>query len=1107
MNGTLSDVVSVERRFRRSVRIGAGSAPEDLDGFVCTASAAQALRTTMEHVAVHRHGAFTWTGPYGCGKSTLAQVLASVLGPPGQSRSRALASLPPALSQDLVKGFAWRKPGWTVVPVLGRRADASDLVAAALEAQGISGPDPIAALVSASASRPGVLLVIDEMGKLLEHAAASEGDPHFFQELAEAASRTEGRLVVVGVLHQAFDDYAYRLARETRDDWLKVQGRFVDVPLSPTGEEQLELLSRAITVSVERARSPAMEIVADAVGRSERAKSAVRAQLEACWPLNPVVACMLGPISRRRFGQSQRSIFGFLGSAEPFGFQDFLQSTAADEPAQYDVPRLWDYLRANLEPSILASPDGHRWSIAIDALERTESRDLEDGDVPVLKTVALLDLFRERSGLLASPAVIEAGTGLGGTEVEAALSRLVRRSALINRRHLGAYSLYAGSDFDIEAAVATAAGEGRPSDYGRLRSTGVLTPILAKRDYHEFGAMRWFDVDVSTLDDAEARVAAFRPAPGAAGLFLLLINEQGDAEPRVRRLLDRLVTTIGDRPIAFGVSRDAYMLRELTQELVALERVQATRAELKGDPVARREVASRIVRLAGELEERLRAGFETASWRVPAIGENDLSRAGASGGLSVIASRMAAALYPAAPRMRNELLNRSKPSANAMGALRLLMTAMITSGDQPRLGIRDFPAEGGLYASILEQTGLHGNSGEEGIGFKAPAPDDPSRLSLLWERASEILREAGSDGATLAQIFAVWRDRPFGVKNGLLPALGLAYLLSRRSEVSVYLDGVFSSNLGDLLVDRLLQDASALRLRLNVLGQRDAAILEGISDLVQELSGAQSDGGDLLAVGRRLVGIVVGLPGWVRRTSRLDGAALRVRDLAAAAHDPNKFMLDDLPALVGGDASVEQVIATVREGLISLRQAYPALLASLRELLAAELRVRNADLAKLRERAKKVSGITGNYRLDAFATRLSSYDGGDEALEGIASLAANKPPRDWVDRDVDAARVETAALAREFLRAEGLAHVQGRDVGRFSFAVFLSDPARPGLVAPEVSIDGEDLVRARSLAAALRSVVGDKVGRDVALAAAAELAALLAEEMDVEPLRQAGGSR
>ena len=83
--------------------------------------------------------------------------------------------------------------------------------------------------------------------------------------------------------------------------------------------------------------------------------------LEGCWPLHPVVACLLGPISRRRFGQNQRSIFGFLNSTEPRGFQDFLRN--ANENELYTLELLWDYLRSNLEPSIMASPTvtGGRW--------------------------------------------------------------------------------------------------------------------------------------------------------------------------------------------------------------------------------------------------------------------------------------------------------------------------------------------------------------------------------------------------------------------------------------------------------------------------------------------------------------------------------------------------------------------------------------------------------------------------------------------------------------------------------------------------------------------------------------------------------------------------
>ena len=68
------------------------------------------------------------------------------------------------------------------------------------------------------------LVFIDEMGKFLEGAANDNTDLFLFQELAERASRSGKRLIVVGILHQAFEEYAHRLTRESRDEWSKNPG-------------------------------------------------------------------------------------------------------------------------------------------------------------------------------------------------------------------------------------------------------------------------------------------------------------------------------------------------------------------------------------------------------------------------------------------------------------------------------------------------------------------------------------------------------------------------------------------------------------------------------------------------------------------------------------------------------------------------------------------------------------------------------------------------------------------------------------------------------------------------------------------------------------------
>ncbi|MEJ6782156.1 ATP-binding protein [Aminobacter sp. Piv2-1] len=1127
MTKTLDAVVKVRRRFQRSVRVDTDIGAASLEGFVCPQSAADSLLGMARQIHEVGQGAFTWTGPYGCGKSSLAVAVAALLAEPSL-KTLARSAMGQQVATELERLLDPDDLGWRILPVVGSRVDPSKAVGAALDKfldvkrtrgrPNKTEADVIARLVELSArpDRAGLLVVIDEMGKFLEEAAFGGGaDVYFFQQLAEAANRSAGRLVVVGVLHQSFDDYAHRLSREIRDEWLKIQGRFADVPINVAGEEQIELIARAIeTDAAPGANKAQAEGVADAI-RAQRPGTGgdLGVRLHECWPLHPVVASLLGPLSRRRFGQNQRSVFGFLNSAEPFGFQEYLKTEPARGAVAYDAVNLWDYLRTNLEPSILASPDGHRWSLAVDAVERSEARGAELDHLALVKTIALVDLFKERSGLLPSAEVLRhALPHLGASRLESCLEDLKAWSVVLYRRHLGSYAIYAGSDFDIDAAVSEARTRLPMVDLARLRSLALLQPVLAKRHYHTTGALRWFEVDIAALSDGTERVRQFRPQHGATGLFLLLIGTEAESDAKAKKLWRTATEAADGWPVAIGWTRDSFMIRELASELLALEAVRSERSELQGDAVARREVSARIARLSAEVEDRLNHAFDEAQWAWRAGNESDLSTSDGTVTLNAIASALADERYRCGPKIKNELLNRIKPSSNAIAAQKELLKAMVERWQEPRLGIEGYPATGGLYDSLLGATGLHAPRADDSrrYAFVDPAAASDCRLAPLWQVAEAHFREAGSAGADLATLYAEWRKPPFGVRDGLLPVFAVAYLMSRSGRLAVYLDGAFQPKVSAILIDRLAQDPASVRLRWTEASDFHIHVLGGVADLVAGFGAipAGQTHPETIDVARGLVGLVLGLPAWVLRTGRLSTTAAKVRNLAKLASDPNKFLLDDLPSVFADGMEqtrdvAETVVATLRDGLRELIEAYPAMLRELRHAMLRELRVEEptaAALATLHGRAEAIKGLTGNYRLDAFATRLATYTGEDEEMEGLASLAANKPPRDWADRDIDHARVEIAALAQEFVRAEAFAHVKGRDDGRVKMAIFISDPNRPSPVKPDFDIGISQQHEARMLADQLEQVLADaKVGRNVALAALAELGARLSEA-DPQPV-------
>ena len=542
----LAERVTVSRRFQRAIRIDTDLGdPLALEGFVCPQSSAAVLETMARHVAETGQGAFTWTGPYGSGKSSLVVALSALLNGNAELREEAASIIGEGTADTVWRALPPKDEGWRILPIVGRRGRPEQLVGEALEARGLrrrgkrggwSEQRALEALEEIARQKPdstgGLIVFVDEMGKLLEGAVRERSDVYFFQQLAELASRSHGRLIVVGILHQAFEEYSYRLSRELREEWSKIQGRFIDLAVNTGPDEQIALLGEAISSDRRSAEpGPLAETVAALTSRPSSGD--LPRLLEECWPLHPVVAGLLGPISRRRFGQNQRSIFGFLNSRETWGFQDFL--LRAQDSELYPPHLLWDYLRLNLEPSIMASPDGHRWALAVDALERCQALGGEELHLRLLETIALVDLFKERSGLVPSAAVLSCV--FYDRDLQAltdALVQLREWSLVVYRKFSNSYSIFEGSDFDVDEAVGRVLEPMDGVDFARLNALADLQPIVAKRHYHETGAMRWYDVAIAPLAEVLADPESYRPRPGGVGTFLLAVptlNEPVEEAP------------------------------------------------------------------------------------------------------------------------------------------------------------------------------------------------------------------------------------------------------------------------------------------------------------------------------------------------------------------------------------------------------------------------------------------------------------------------------------------------------------------------------------------------------------------------------------------------
>lgn len=1057
----MSDPVTITPRFRRSVRLDTDYASATaIDGFHCPASFQAAVTFMAAHVADTEQGAFTWTGPYGGGKSSLAVALACLFGAPKQIRKQAASLFGEPVVTALQSALPYFPSRWDVLPLVTERRSIAVQLAELLGISESSNASDILKEIEGRTKDRGLLLIMDELGRGLEAAADGEGDLHLLQDIAELAAHSQGKFIFLGILHQAFEGYAERLGRKVRDSWAKIQGRFVDISISVSLEETIELVGEAL--GRERAVRKAIPLAEDCVEQLRPARKKAEAKrmagkLARTAPLHPLTACLIGPLSRRRFGQNQRSVFSFLISAEPFGLQDALTKEAVN--GTYPPHLLWNYLQANFEAAILSSPDGRRWALSHDVLERCMARGAGDLEQRVLKTIAIFELLKDRSGIAASLDTIAlALDGTSRTDVEIALARLEQQSELVFRKHAGIYVLYAGSDFDVEVRLGEVLSEPADIDLSLVRLLDDLQPMLAKRHHEETGAMRWFDMSINPVSELEDFTRPKHPQD-IIGRVVFALPMEGESQKATIAACERASRAQNSFPLIIGYHADAAKLLDLARELAALSALERKFPELRGDPIARREIDARVTEVRQKLEDFLHDLIDECRWFVGDSKAKRLTKRLLNDQLSILANTV----FSDGPLIRNELLNCSEPSSNAVSARTKLMKRMAMRGSDVDLGFngKNYPAERGLYISLLKETGIHD-------GGKYSAPSEGNTLRPLWDVANSLL-SSGQGVVGADEIIQAWGKHSIGLKAGLGPVFLSAYILSRRDSVAVYGEGIFQASFNELCVEFLARNTKDIGLRQVEMEGFVGETLETLGGLMK-IKGASEP----LLVARTIIGEFDALVPWTSRTQSLSPQTLKVREILKRASDPNKLLFDDLPRLTApradGSFDANATAVLLRDALAEMRAAYPKVLKDLKGLMLRELDVRGQgkDAFKdLRDRADNIRHVGGDLRLEAFVGRLTQFHGTREDMEGLAGVAVNKLPRYWNDGDRERAAVDLTELATVFLKTETMARVKGRKDGRHAMAVVVGKENMPHSLFNEFQVADVDWHDVEALAGTL----------------------------------------
>ena len=1037
----LPDHISVHSRFAKSVNLDRDiDRREPLDGYIVTARALNVVKRIAKAASLGKSGgAWSLTGPYGSGKSSLALLLDAAFGPASQIRDQAWELIRNSSQnveelihrshrkyQTNISGFhrgivtaqsepleqtVFRALHTAVIRRYSKMPTLKEFSATSLlkrELKNSLNKDPRKIRHSATslleiarclASDSPLLLIIDEFGKNLEFIRENQNsDPYLLQQLSEAGQGSGLPIFLITLQHRSFEDYFRASNKSYHLEWNKVQGRFEDIVFFDSAYQ-----SRTIIGSVFEPKSQRLKREIDRWSDSQLRKlkaSGVtafssRREIADCYPLHPLTTLVL-PELCYRYGQHERTIYSFLTSADSASAATFLNTTMLSDDEQLPsvgLDLVFDYFVTNGTLTNLSSRLASRW-IEI-ATRLRDIRGLSKQQLKLAKFIALLNLISTSGTIRASKKILSLATN----DVAQNIKHLENVGVIVYRKFADEFRIWHGTDTDINGLIEAANRElQKESLFEILSSIDHPIPIVAARHSAEHDTFRVFSKRYTDCKEVIKPIDAFAPFDGE----ILYVVGPDNQIPRLKQ------SNKTSKPVLAVVPNHTDSLDVAAREVATIIRV-LDHQEIQNDWVAHSELQERLAQLQIKLQQEIHTTFDANKCRWVLLNSQDNTNLSGKREGSIV-SKVADLVYPATPIIRNEMVNRTVLSTQGSRAQRLVLQAMVKSRTIPNLGLEGHGPEVAIYQSLLSETGMHKNDERnQRMSFSKPSSKSNTSLNEAWKVVENKFKRAKTERINLENIFETLLLPPVGMKQGAIPIFVATALLVFEDEVAIYEHGTFKPLLTPEILERMVKNPSHFEFKhfANSTGTRRKVIDSLVNQFQLKPKFREHRVSNVLAIVNHMVLAVNQLNDFTIRTNNLSADAKNVRDAILCAVEPDTLIFESLPYAVGLPAIspssrtyafTEEYAKRISDSLQELSAFYVKILDELFQFLL-ESCAETCRLA-ITGQATSLQNEILNPNSKAFVTLLANGNYSDaDWVEAIATVVSNKAPSTWTDED------------------------------------------------------------------------------------------------------------
>lgn len=836
-----------------------------------------------------------------------------------------------------------------------------------------------------------LVMVIDEFGKVLEHAAKNnpEKEMYFLQKFCEYVNDTNKNILLLTTLHQGFNAYAKDLKLEQKQEWTKVKGRIQDIVFKEPIEQLLNLAATKIADKREASSNEAIHQLYELAIKSKFANDNLKPDVvSALYPMDIFAAYILTQ-ANQRYGQNERTLFSFL---EATG-DDSIANFSASENHLYNLVNVYDYVQYNFHSSLTeVNSDSANWSAIKIAIERVEGLPLEESDIEtaieLVKVVGLLNIFASSATKIDSDFLAQyARLSMGVNDILPLMSKLEKAQIIRFAKYKSKYILFEGTDVDIEMGLYNASLEcKRTDDYiDKLKQLFTFRISIANAHYYRTGTPRYFEYQIT-----DEPITKVRQGEIDGIIDLIFAKDNGCSV-----IIDKCLSQKGIA-VAYCIFKNAQEIIDYIFEIDKLYWVRDFYIKDENDKVAHKEIENLVEYEKSLLNKSVTDSLfsDNVQWVfngecIDSIrSQKDLMKF-----LSVISDT----IYSATPVFKNELINKHRPSGTMSVARQNYLTALIENSGKEDIGFdKDkFPPEKSIYLTMLKSTGIHNDN-----GFSEPIE---SSFLPLWKCCMNFLKSAQQKQRKIGELASILSEPPYGIKQGFIEFWLPTFLIIKKEDYALYSGDSFIPFINREVLDLLYRNPNGLSVKSFSVEGIKQVFFDKYREAVN-LNKSELNGNTFIETIRPFLTFYRRLNIYAQTTKDISSEAKKFRDVISRATDPEATFFEQLPEALGfrevvltqNPEAIESFVTVLQNAIRNLRSCYEDYVRSIEQHILKALRIKETDFASYKpiidKRYQMVKASLMPNDIKNFHSRLiGQYDNRTLWIESVCYAVLNKP--------------------------------------------------------------------------------------------------------------------